>query len=441
MADSSDKMGIMTQSIVSKSIFSKMDDTAMDKFFSLCDKRDAKAGSVIYSQNDHPHAFYIIKAGEIIVTQSYPDGSEKVLFELKDGDFFGEKELVMKSRRRVNIKAKSNCKFIVVAEENFNEILNYNPILANRILSKMGRWPDSAPELEIEHENTEAAPQVKKGKIICFYGPKGGVGCTTLALNTAFMLAKEFKKDVAMVDLDLQMGDVEFSLNIKHQDHKSLALYQDISLDDWDTQEQTEQLREIYIKNDELPFTVIAPPTNLEVSDHFLYSEDGSQKLLNIIDILQSEFDYVVIDCFSLLNSLVGELFYKSFQIFLVINPTIVMLKNGMGIMSIFKQSFEEEPEKLAQFKVISNENIVLKEPFDEEALTGQFDNFLLSVPPSESCEIALSQAGKLACEIEAECPFTEAIKGICSEVTGEAEKFTKKEKSWKSLILGKLFG
>ena len=53
-------------------------------------------------------------------------------------------------------------------------------------------------------------PVVRKpsvGRIHAYYGAKGGVGTTTLAINTAIALHRELKRSVALVDANLQFGD------------------------------------------------------------------------------------------------------------------------------------------------------------------------------------------------------------------------------------------
>ncbi|MHB8621355.1 MAG: AAA family ATPase [Chloroflexota bacterium] len=52
------------------------------------------------------------------------------------------------------------------------------------------------------------------GDIVCIFGAKGGVGRTTIATNVAVALAANYKQRVALVDLDLQLGDVALMLDI-----------------------------------------------------------------------------------------------------------------------------------------------------------------------------------------------------------------------------------
>ena len=51
-------------------------------------------------------------------------------------------------------------------------------------------------------------------KIITVYSNKGGIGKTTIAVNLALELAKVTKDKVALVDLNLQLGDISTFLNL-----------------------------------------------------------------------------------------------------------------------------------------------------------------------------------------------------------------------------------
>ncbi len=60
-------------------------------------------------------------------------------------------------------------------------------------------------------------PQAKvppRAKIVAVYSPKGGVGCTTIAVNLAVALRTVTHKPVILVDADLRFGDVDSVLSI-----------------------------------------------------------------------------------------------------------------------------------------------------------------------------------------------------------------------------------
>ncbi len=59
-----------------------------------------------------------------------------------------------------------------------------------------------------------SAGQAQSGQVISIYGARGGLGTTTLAVNLALKLATAAKSETALVDLDLQRGDIAAFLNV-----------------------------------------------------------------------------------------------------------------------------------------------------------------------------------------------------------------------------------
>lgn len=52
------------------------------------------------------------------------------------------------------------------------------------------------------------------GRVVTFFGAKGGCGLTTVAVNLGIILARQRQKTVGLIDLDLEMGDIAFLLNL-----------------------------------------------------------------------------------------------------------------------------------------------------------------------------------------------------------------------------------
>lgn len=61
-------------------------------------------------------------------------------------------------------------------------------------------------------------PTVPFGSVVTVFGPKGGVGKTTLVTNVAAALAQRARVSVAVVDLDIRFGDVAtfFDMPVEH---------------------------------------------------------------------------------------------------------------------------------------------------------------------------------------------------------------------------------
>lgn len=77
-------------------------------------------------------------------------------------------------------------------------------------------------DIERQRQESEArdtvstAPDVEmvQSQAIVFYAPKGGVGATSVAINVGGLLA-QYGRSTVIIDMDLQLGAVPVSLNVK----------------------------------------------------------------------------------------------------------------------------------------------------------------------------------------------------------------------------------
>jgi pilus assembly protein CpaE len=70
----------------------------------------------------------------------------------------------------------------------------------------------STPGIAAPSVQTEDS--VEDHQVIAVFSPKGGAGCTTLATNLALALRRETNQRVALVDGNLQFGDIGVLLNL-----------------------------------------------------------------------------------------------------------------------------------------------------------------------------------------------------------------------------------
>ena len=91
------------------------------------------------------------------------------------------------------------------------------------------------------------------GRILAFYGAKGGVGTTTIAINAAIALHRELGRRVALVDGNLQFGDHRVFLDLG-LDRKSIVdVVQAPSID-------VDLLKNVLVRHDSGIDLLLAPP-------------------------------------------------------------------------------------------------------------------------------------------------------------------------------------
>ncbi len=135
----------------------------------------------------------------------------------------------------------------------------------------------------VSQPNPTTAEGEPRGKIISVFSPKGGVGRTTLICNLAVALRETTGKKVALVDCNLQFGDVGVLLNL-HSSKTIVDLF--TRLDSLDS----DLLDDILATHSSGVRTLLAPPRP-EMAE--LVSGDAVKTILAK---LQENYDYVLVD-------------------------------------------------------------------------------------------------------------------------------------------------
>jgi pilus assembly protein CpaE len=80
------------------------------------------------------------------------------------------------------------------------------PVVLEDLLKALNRLSDNSP----------AANGILKGSslVVAVAGSRGGVGCTSLAVNLGATLAQQEHNSVALIDLDLALGDADVALDM-----------------------------------------------------------------------------------------------------------------------------------------------------------------------------------------------------------------------------------
>ena len=71
-----------------------------------------------------------------------------------------------------------------------------------------------------------------RGRIIAFFGARGGVGSSSVAHNVAWMLAQAFKESTILADLDFSFGSADLAYNLETKQPASDVVAQSDRLDD-----------------------------------------------------------------------------------------------------------------------------------------------------------------------------------------------------------------
>jgi pilus assembly protein CpaE len=150
------------------------------------------------------------------------------------------------------------------------------------------------------------------GKLVAVYSPKGGVGCTTLAVNVATAMCQlDPSLKVAIVDCRLQFGDIKIMLDLR-VNRSIVDLVDNIDELDVDLVEST------MVRDERSGLRALLAPPKPEMAD--MVSADHVRAVL---DNLKQIFDYVIVDMGSRLQDLELGVFDLADRIVLVLTPDL----------------------------------------------------------------------------------------------------------------------
>ncbi|MFM8446597.1 MAG: CpaE family protein [Candidatus Nanopelagicaceae bacterium] len=242
----------------------------------------------------------------------------------------------------------------------------------------------------------------RHGKIILVFSAKGGCGKTTLSINLANALSEVYKKDVCLIDFDLQFGDIAIALQTEPIKTVSQAIGMRENLDELGVKS--------LITNKSEHLDLLLAPTN--PTDVEFISADLVEKILTN---LRNSYDFLVIDSPPAFTDVVLKSFDMMDKCFLLTTLDMPAVKN-MRVVIETLSALKVNPEKIEYVLNRSNLNTNLS-PEEIEDILGQ--KFVSKIP--SNAEVSTSaNVGKSLIEYDLKNPVSQEISLIARNLVDE---------------------
>ena len=224
----------------------------------------------------------------------------------------------------------------------------------------------------------ELASRATAGEVIAFFSPKGGVGTTTLAVNTAVLLSGGGAPPpastngsgpaiptsrVLLVDLDLQFGQVSTHLNLTPRYDVAVLATDEQALADPD-------LARSYLATHSSGLSVLAAPARPEADFRVTL-----EHLQRILELMRPQFDHIIVDLGSRLDPRSLWVLEQSDAHVFVLFPEIAALR-AMSLLLAFLA--DTTPPQ-------ARTHLVINHVFPKELLkTRDVENLLRAKPAAE---------------------------------------------------------
>ena len=166
--------------------------------------------------------------------------------------------------------------------------------------------------------------KARTGKIVLFSGTRGGVGATTLAANTAWLLANEKGRRVALVDLDLHFGTTGILLDLKPGRGFREALDNPSRMDNL-------YLERIMVQESDRLWVLNAEESLMDDAE---FNEEGIQILLST---LEKQLHYVIVDMPRLLTNETRETLRRASVLVSVSEYSMPAIRDAVRMNNLFR--------------------------------------------------------------------------------------------------------
>lgn len=266
-------------------------------------------------------------------------------------------------------------------------------------------------------EKQDVRGPVKQGKVITLFSTKGGVGKTTVACNLAIAMASETQRDVALVDLDLQGGDISVILNFNEVHTIADLVKEDLESDPT----VTDTCMAAHFSG----INVLCAPVSPELAELVT-----PQHVNTLIGYLKTRYDFVVVDTpphYSEINLNVLEM---SDQILVMLAQDLPTLRHARSTSEVLNALNHREKVRLVLNR-LRPDGISVKElekslgmeltaaiPTDDKTVIQSVNKgqpFVLGQKNSKVSECIVELARKVTTEKKKAKPVTRPAGGIQS--------------------------
>ncbi|HIE21122.1 MAG TPA: hypothetical protein EYP73_00815 [Acidimicrobiia bacterium] len=248
----------------------------------------------------------------------------------------------------------------------------------------------------------EAPAQQEKGRIITVMSAKGGSGKTVLATNLALLLNRLPDTKVCLVDADLQFGDVCLVLQLEPRFTMVNASHELHHLD--------AELSDSLLTEHPSGLKVLAAPLEPAFADDIT-----TAGLMQMLDILRENYDYIVVDTASLLDELILSLIEKSDDVLMFVDMDLPSVKNAkLALETLRLLKFST-----AKVRLIMNRSNS-KAKLDTKEIEGALKMEISASIPSDASVAASVNEGRPVVETEPKSKVAKGFESVAALIAGK---------------------
>lgn len=220
------------------SIFSSLKDEELRCLNGLEEIHLSK-GDLLVRQGEAAHNFWVLLEGELLLSQTMPDGREMEVTSIPSGNAFGELPLLANIPNAVNLRAEGPCHLVQLSEEGFWSLMTTCPDVRKAILGNMAKRFQKMQSATIQQEKMASLGTLAAGLMHELNNPGTAARRAASQLRSNLMRMHELSAKFSKTDLSREQKECLHDL----QEH-TLAARQTIVMSSLDQSDAEEALAE-----------------------------------------------------------------------------------------------------------------------------------------------------------------------------------------------------
>ena len=149
MSKRNSSLSPVTDPVMLKSpLFSGLSELEFNAVSAFLDRRNVKKGEPIFNEGDDGEDMFILFSGALSAFVSQSDGTQRWMFDIKPGDFFGEMCIIAHEPRSATLTARVDTELMVLHGIDFYRIIFEHPMIGVKMLKSIGtiqnQWLDQS---------------------------------------------------------------------------------------------------------------------------------------------------------------------------------------------------------------------------------------------------------------------------------------------------------
>ena len=302
----------------------------------------------------------------------------------------------------------------VIVVGSLNDISLYRTLVGQGVSEYLVAPPSPEQVVETVLGIYRDPASVPRGRIVAFFGARGGVGASSVAHNVAWLLAQTFKEPTILADLDFTFGSADLAYNLETKQPAS------------DVVAQSDRLDDVLFDKCLIPcgdnLKVLANTGNLNAS-----APPSTEALEKILDLARGAAGFIVLDLPHVWAEWTQAALEMADDVVVVAQPDLTGLRECKNIFAALTGRRGANPTRLLLNKTGESKKTELSA---KDFMEASNIHSVLTLPYAPDVFGNALNNGQMIGEVAKTHAVTEGLRKLVTQVSGrdiKAEKSTRK--------------